>query len=275
MNIVRYLIAIISNNGMNVRAKKGLGQHFLTDHNIARKIVRSLQAEQDATIIEIGPGTGMLTRYLLEREGITLHLVEIDRESVDYLTRAYPQMKDHIHQVDFLDFDLTVFSPGPLAIIGNFPYYISSQILFRILDYRQEVREVVGMLQKEVAERIASPPGTRDYGILSVLLQAYYTIEYLFTVSEKVFYPPPRVKSAVIRLERNKITRLPCDEELFFRVVKSAFNQRRKMMRNSLKEYFPAHLPEGPLLGKRPEQLSVAEFVEITFLCSNQGRRHA
>lgn len=248
-----------------VRPKKNLGQHFLTDQNIARKIVDSLGTEIP-DVLEIGPGTGVLTQYLLQRNEINLHVIEIDRESVAYLKQYFPQLIN-IYEEDFLKAGIENRFSEKFNIIGNFPYNISSQIFFRILAVRNRVPEVVGMVQKEVAERIASKHGNKSYGILSVLLQAFYNIEYLFTVSEHVFLPPPKVKSAVIRLKRNSVESLPCDEKLFISVVKAAFNQRRKMLRNSLRnicEEVPEKFAE-----KRPEQLSVSDFIEITQLIEN------
>jgi 16S rRNA (adenine1518-N6/adenine1519-N6)-dimethyltransferase len=248
-----------------VRPKKNLGQHFLTDQNIARKIVDSL-GNEIPDVLEIGPGTGVLTQYLLQRSEINLHVIEIDRESVAYLKQYFPQLIN-IYEEDFLKAGIENRFSEKFNIIGNFPYNISSQIFFRILAVRNRVPEVVGMVQKEVAERIASKHGNKSYGILSVLLQAFYNIEYLFTVSEHVFLPPPKVKSAVIRLKRNNVELLPCDEKLFTSVVKAAFNQRRKMLRNSLRnicEEVPEKFAE-----KRPEQLSVSDFIEITQLIEN------
>ncbi len=252
-----------------VRAKKSLGQHFLKDQNIARKIVDSLKAENISTVIEIGPGMGVLTQYLLQRENITTIPVEIDQESVAYLYAAYPQLKNSLVQGDFLELDLKTISSEKMAVIGNFPYNISSQIFFRVIENRSQVEEVVCMIQKEVAQRIACKPGTKEYGILSVLLQAYYDIDYLFTVHENVFSPPPKVKSGVIRLVRNTTEHLDCDESLFFRVVKATFNQRRKVISNSIKGLTPDINRDHPLLSKRPEQLSVTDFVELTNLVSS------
>lgn len=249
-----------------VKPKKNLGQHFLKDQNIARKIVDSLGAET-SDVLEVGPGMGVLTRYLLQRPELNVRVVEIDRESVQFLNQNFPELKEHIFAEDFLKFDMTSFFAGNFNIIGNFPYNISSQIFFRVLEFRQRIPEVVGMVQKEVAERISAGPGSKTYGILSVLLQAFYNIDYLFTVSEQVFVPPPKVKSAVIKLVRNQVTTLPCNETLFFRVVKAAFNQRRKMLRNSLKELVesvPAEYAQ-----KRPEQLSVADFIRLTSTIEN------
>jgi dimethyladenosine transferase len=251
-----------------VKAKKNLGQHFLKDQNIARKIVSSLRAEGIDHVLEIGPGMGVLTRYLLENKTFTTHVVEIDTESVDYLEVNFQDLKGRIISGDFLQLNLSELFEGSFAVIGNFPYNISSQIFFKILENRNRIPESVGMIQKEVAERIAAPPGSKTYGILSVLLQAFYKIEYLFTVSEHVFAPPPKVKSAVIRLTRNQTATLDCDEKLFFNVVKTAFNQRRKTLNNSLKGLMKAHEP-NEILQKRPEQLSVKEFVELTKWISN------
>lgn len=247
-----------------VRAKKHLGQHFLCDENIAKKIVDALLIKDRTTpLIEIGPGTGVLTKYLIE-EIPEFFALDIDEESVDYLQKLYPQKKNQIKYCDFLEADLKEIVPGNFNVIGNFPYNISTQIMFRILENRDQVKYVVGMFQKEVAQRIAEKPGTKTYGILSVLLQAFYKIEYLFTVHENVFSPPPKVKSAVIRLERNEVQRLECNEELFFKVVKTTFNQRRKQIRNSIKPLFQNKEFSHPYFEKRPEQLSVSQFVELT-----------
>lgn len=242
-----------------VKAKKHLGQHFLTDKIIAQNIVDSLQ-NTTKNILEIGPGMGVLTDPLLKKEEYNFKVIEIDRESVAYLEKKYPDLS--IISGDFLKTDLKEIFNDSFAIIGNFPYNISSQILFKVLDYRDDIPEVVGMFQKEVAERIASQPGTKKYGIISVILQAFYDIEYLFTVEPEVFNPPPKVKSAVIRLKRNATKHLDCDEKLFIRVIKTGFNQRRKTLRNSLKQLIPD--ARHPLLSERPEQLSVQQFVDIT-----------
>jgi len=245
-----------------VRAKKHLGQHFLKDKRIAAAITDSLRADGCDTVIEVGPGMGVLTQYLAERKFPSLRVVEIDRESVAFLRENVSGI-DEIIEGDFLELDL-----GPLgsriAVIGNFPYNISSQIFFKVLENRDRVTEVVCMVQKEVAERICSAPGSRVYGILSVLLRAWYDIEYLFTVNENVFSPPPKVKSAVIRLTRNKRVRLDCDEELFVSVVKRCFNQRRKMIRNPLKMIVSPDAGDMPYLSMRAEQLSVEQFAELT-----------
>jgi 16S rRNA (adenine1518-N6/adenine1519-N6)-dimethyltransferase len=243
-----------------VRPKKNLGQHFLVDQNIAKKIVDSLGASSP-DVLEIGPGMGVLTQYLLERKEFNLHVIEIDRESVEYLHKNFTGIKN-IWSEDFLKSDIAAKFEGNFSIIGNFPYNISSQIFFKVLALRNRIPETVGMIQKEVAERIAAPHGSKTYGILSVLLQSFFDIEYLFTVSESVFNPPPKVKSAVIRLKRNDVAELPCSEVLFVKVVKSAFNLRRKMLRNSLKEIC-TNLPEE-YAQKRPEQLSVQSFIDLT-----------
>ena len=251
-----------------VRAKKALGQHFLTDLNIARKIADALSgesAEAPADTLEVGCGMGVLTQFLLRRDDITTWGVEIDTESVEYLHAHYPDFAPRLLGADFLKMDLRTHFPGGVRIIGNFPYNISSQIFFKVLENRDLVPECVGMVQKEVAVRIAEPPGSKEYGILSVLLQAWYDIEYLFTVNETVFNPPPKVKSAVIRLRRNATRQLACDEALFIKVVKASFGQRRKMLRNSLKAVFGDFGgEEHPFFTRRAETLSVAEFVDLT-----------
>lgn len=245
-----------------VRAKKFLGQHFLTDEGIARRIVDSLSPSA-RNVLEIGPGMGVLTKYLIDRPDTDFHVVEIDRESVAWLHEHYEGL--HVIEGDFLKMDLSDLFHDTCAVIGNFPYNISSQILFRVFDQRNLVTEVVGMFQKEVAERVAAGPGSKTYGILSVLLSAYYDIEYLFTVPEHVFNPPPKVKSAVIRLVRNGVTSLECDEKLFVQTVKAGFNQRRKTLRNALRQLgLPLDAVPETLLAKRAEQLSVEEFVTIT-----------
>lgn len=254
-----------------VRAKKNLGQHFLKDQNIARKIVDSLQATDIREVLEIGPGMGVLTQYLLQKENYRTSVVEIDTESVEYLHKHYPQLSDRIISKDFLKLDLSRLYPDKFAVIGNFPYNISSQIFFKVLDYKNQIPEVVGMIQKEVAERLAEGPGTKTYGILSVLLQAYYDIDYLFTVHENVFNPPPRVKSAVIRLTRNQREKLDCDEALFVKLVKASFNQRRKTLRNSLKQFLTDdNLKASDLFNERPERLSVSDFENLARLIAGQ-----
>lgn len=247
---------------MEVHAKKFLGQHFLKDENIARQIADSLTATTPH-VLEIGPGMGVLTKYLYNKEGLDFHAIEIDRESVAYLHEHYPTL--HVIEGDFLALDLSTLFSEPFAVIGNFPYNISSQILFKVFDNRNCIPEVVGMFQKEVAERVAAKPGSKTYGILSVLLSAFYNIEYLFTVHENVFNPPPKVKSAVIRLRRNSVTSLECDETLFVKVVKIGFNQRRKTLRNALKQLsLPLDAVPEQLLSLRAEQLSVNDFITLT-----------
>jgi 16S rRNA (adenine1518-N6/adenine1519-N6)-dimethyltransferase len=254
-----------------VRAKKNLGQHFLKDKNIAQKIVDSLAANDILSVLEIGPGMGVLTQFLIRKPNFQTFVVEIDTESVDFLKQHYPELQERIISDDFLRIDLQKWFQGPFAVIGNFPYNISSQIFFKVLDYRDQIPEVVGMVQKEVAERISAGPGSKTYGILSVLLQAFYRIDYLFTVHEHVFAPPPKVKSAVIRMTRNERQSLNCDEKLFFMVVKQSFNQRRKTLRNSLKTLIKAEeLRQNPVFDKRPEQLSVEEFEKLTQLIAHQ-----
>lgn len=255
-----------------VRPKKHLGQHFLVDKNIARKITQCLN-DENPLICELGPGTGVLTEFLLERPEVSnLTLIEIDTESVEYLQTHFSDSRLTILEKDFLKMDLTEVSDQPFALIGNFPYNISSQIFFKVLENRNRVPEVVGMIQKEVAERIAAGPGSKTYGILSVLLQAWFDIEYCFTVPEHVFNPPPKVKSAVIKLQRNKTQQLDCDEQLLFKVVKTAFGQRRKTLRNALKPLTGVIAVENPMLDKRAEQLSVADFVSLTRFVQNLNR---
>ena len=290
-----------------VRAKKALGQHFLTDQKVARAIVDALEPfptiapgeaktaagdrpcsdslqkggseEACSPVLEVGPGMGVLTQYLLERKDIDLRLIEIDTESVEYLLTHFQGMQGRLMEGDFLTLKLEKLFPDKFAIIGNFPYNISSQIFFKVLDYKEQIPQVVGMVQKEVAERIACPPGSKTYGILSVLLQAWYNIEYLFTVGSGCFAPPPKVESAVIRLTRNSRTELGCDENLFKTVVKTAFGQRRKMMRNPLKPLARAKAERcgwsedelaaflaRDVFSLRPERLSVEDFVALTNL---------
>ena len=247
-----------------VQAKKRLGQHFLKDQEIARQIVSSL-SEGTQRVMEIGPGMGVLTQFLITKEDCELFVVEIDEESVLYLEEHFPNLKGKLIEKDFLKLDLVAIFPEPFAIIGNFPYNISSQILFKVLDYKDYIPEVVGMFQKEVAVRIASKPGNKDYGIISVLLQAFFDIEYLFTVEPEVFNPPPKVKSAVIRLKRNNIANLECDERKFKILIKTAFNQRRKTLRNSLKSLtFSEGFTQEDIFNKRPEQLAVQDFIYLT-----------
>jgi len=243
--------------------KKNLGQHFLKDKSIARKIAETLTGTGYSSVLEIGPGMGVLTEYLLERGFDDFRVIEIDNESVHYLNENYPELKNIITG-DFLSMDIDQYFEGKMAIIGNFPYNISTQIFFKVLKHKEKVVEISGMLQKEVAERICAGPGSKTYGILSVLLQAFYKTEYLFTVSEHVFSPPPKVKSGVIRLTRNKVEQLGCDEKLFTRVVKACFNQRRKTLRNSVRAAFDLKRDDYHEFGLRPEQLSVDQFVQLT-----------
>ncbi len=253
-----------------VRAKKHLGQHFLEDESIAQAIADSLSLDGYNDVLEIGPGMGVLTKYLLEKD-ITTHVVEIDTESVEYLKNNYLNLADRIIEKDVLKYDLNlVFQDKPFAIIGNFPYNISSQILFKTLEMRHQIPEFSGMFQKEVALRICSKEGSKVYGILSVLTQAFYDAEYLFTVLPTVFNPPPKVDSGVLRLTRKENYKLPCDEKLFFRVVKTGFQQRRKTLRNSLKTFnLSDNLKANTIFGQRPEQLSVSAFIELTSLIEN------
>jgi len=254
-----------------VRPKKSLGQHFLHDQHTAERIVSSLILDNERqSVLEIGPGMGVLTVYLLKRPGLRLKVIEIDRDSIAYLHAHFPVLSPAIIEGDFLKVDIAQIFSSNFSIIGNFPYNISSQIFFKVLDYRDQVDQVVCMLQKEVAERIAAPPGSKTYGIMSVLLQAYYSIEFLFKVPPGVFTPPPRVMSAVIRLKRNATLRLACDERLFVQVVKQAFNTRRKTLRNALKNLnLPAEISALDIMNKRAEQLSVAAFVDLTLLIEN------
>lgn len=246
-----------------MRAKKHLGQHFLKDLSTAEKIVNGLSGHGSyEQVLEIGPGMGVLTQFLLKKADFETFVIEIDTESVSYLQKHYPDLSPRIIEGDFLKYDTGKVFQEPFAIIGNFPYNISSQIFFRALQIRDQIPEIVCMLQKEVAQRIASPPGNKDYGILSVLLQAFYDIDYLVTVPPGAFDPPPKVQSGVIRLRRNAVSQLACSEKLFFTVVKTAFNQRRKTLRNALKPL--GEFPEHPLLTKRAEQLHVSDFVELT-----------
>ena len=258
---------------MEVRAKKALGQHFLTDQSIAKTIVRSLTEGDVADVLEIGPGMGVLTQYLLQREDINLKLVELDGESVAYLLTHFPNMQGKLYEADYLRLDIHRLFPGPYRVIGNFPYNISSQIFFKILDDKDRVGEVVCMIQKEVAERIAEKPGTKTYGILSVLLQAWYDIEYIITVGSGAFAPPPKVQSAVIRLRRNNRESLGCDEKLFKQVVKTAFNQRRKTLRNALKPLLPEGFDSSAeVFDLRAEKLSVEDYVALTQMITQSGQ---
>ncbi|MCW2120356.1 16S rRNA (adenine(1518)-N(6)/adenine(1519)-N(6))-dimethyltransferase RsmA [Flavobacterium sp. 7A] len=248
-----------------VKAKKHLGQHFLKDESIAKAIADTLNLEGYDDVLEIGPGMGVLTKYLLEKP-VTTYVVEIDNESVEYLDANYPKLENKIISKDFLKYDINeIFAGKQFAIIGNFPYNISTQIVFRMLEFKEQIPEFSGMFQKEVAERICEKKGTKAYGILSVLVQAFYDAEYLFTVDENVFIPPPKVKSGVLRLRRKKDFSLPCSQKLFFTVVKTAFQQRRKTLRNSLKTLnLSDELRADEVFNLRPEQLNVAQFLELT-----------
>jgi 16S rRNA (adenine1518-N6/adenine1519-N6)-dimethyltransferase len=248
-----------------VKAKKHLGQHFLKDLSIAEKISDSVLMNGYTKVLEIGPGTGILTQFLLKKPGINLTAAEIDSESVEFLLKNKEQFKGlNLIQGDILRLDWKELGSEKLAVVGNFPYNISSQILFKAFEHREQVSEITGMFQKEVAKRIVSGPGNKDYGILSVLLQAFYKTEYLFTVDEHVFSPPPKVKSGVIRLIRNEVENLPCDLDVFRLVVKMGFNQRRKMLSNALKQILPSPSPNWVELSKRAEQLSVNDFINLT-----------
>lgn len=261
-----------------VKPKKNLGQHFLTDLSIAKRIADTVDACPDIPVLEVGPGMGVMTQYIVEKPR-PFKVVEIDRESVEYLNEQFPKLRENILGEDFLRMDLRqVFDGQQFVLTGNYPYDISSQIFFKMLDNRDLIPCCTGMIQREVALRMASQPGNKQYGILSVLIQAWYDVEYLFTVEPGVFNPPPKVQSAVIRMTRNKIQKLGCNEDLFKRLVKTTFNQRRKMLRVSLKQMLPADSPffneYATALTKRPEQLSISEFVELTnwlenYLCAN------
>ncbi|MBL0048579.1 MAG: 16S rRNA (adenine(1518)-N(6)/adenine(1519)-N(6))-dimethyltransferase RsmA [Bacteroidetes bacterium] len=251
----------------DVKAKKQLGQHFLKDEQIAADIVASLsQLDKYKKVLEVGPGMGVLTQFLLQNSAYETSIIDIDRESIAYLKKRFPELQNRIIEGDFLHLRFEDYFTESFAVIGNFPYNISTQILFKVLDYRNQIPEVVGMFQKEVALRIASKPGKKVYGILSVFMQAYYDIEYLFTVEEHVFQPPPKVKSGVIRCVRNTRQHLDCNETLFFQVVKAGFNQRRKTLRNALKQMLNGVILEHDFLAKRAEELSVENFVELTNL---------
>lgn len=248
-----------------VKAKKHLGQHFLKDEEVASKIGDTLTYKGYDHVLEIGPGMGVLTKYLLKKD-VDVHVIEIDSESVTYLQENYPSLKGKIHEKDFLKYDISaMFGGDQFAIIGNFPYNISSQIVFKMMELRDYIPEFSGMFQKEVAQRICEKEGSKTYGILSVLVQAFYEADYLFTVPPSVFNPPPKVDSGVLRLSRKSDFSLPCNEKLFFRVVKTAFQQRRKTLRNSLKIFdLPDDIKEDSIFGLRPEQLSTARFIELT-----------
>ena len=254
-----------------VRAKKHLGQHFLVDLEIAGRIASSLPLDEFQRVLEVGPGTGVLTQFLLKNSEINLTAVEIDKESVDYLRTRFPQL--NLLEADFLKMDLNKFSAEKFSIIGNFPYNISSQIFFKVLEHREKIPYIVCMIQKEVAERMAANAGNKTYGILSILMQAYYSIDYLFTVHEHVFKPPPKVKSAVIILKRNETKKLDCNETLFKQIVKTAFNQRRKQLRNSLKPLIGKdnEIFKNEIFDKRPEQLDIKAFIGLTNLIEQQS----
>ena len=256
---------------MSVYPKKNLGQHFLTDLNIAQNIADALTGVDYQNVLEVGPGMGVLTQYLLQTKH-TIHAIEVDNESVNYLNTNFPKLEPNLVFGDFLKCNLAKDFPSPLAIIGNFPYNISSQILFKTIENRNQIPEFVGMLQKEVAKRICEPPGSKAYGIIAVLTQSFYDTEYLFNVNRFVFDPPPKVASAVLRLRRKETIDLNCDERLYFRVVKTAFQQRRKTLRNSLKTFsLPTNLKEDTIFGQRPEQLGVSDFVRITNLIAHDA----
>lgn len=272
-----------------VKPKKFLGQHFLTDLGIARDIADTVDACPDIPVLEVGPGMGVMTQYLVQKPR-TVKVVEIDYESVSFLREKFPSLEENIIEDDFLKMHLeNVFQGQSFVLTGNYPYNISSQIFFKMLDYKDLIPCCTGMIQKEVAERIAAAPGNKSYGILSVLIQAWYSVEYLFTVHEHVFNPPPKVKSAVIRMTRNSTTSLGCDEQLFKRLVKTTFNQRRKTLRNNIrpllgeldtqcaKEGFPipdhSTLLQDPIFNQRPEQLSVQQFIELTNRVSDEYKR--
>lgn len=261
-----------NSNQHQVKAKKFLGQHFLKDEGIAQDIADALTLKNYKTVLEIGPGMGVLTKYLLKKD-VTTHVIEIDTESVAYLQSNYLNLASRIIEKDFLKYDLNeVFKGESFAIIGNFPYNISTQIVFKTLEMRDQIPEFTGMFQKEVAQRICSKEGSKVYGILSVLTQAFYDAEYLFTVPPNVFNPPPRVDSGVLRLIRKDDYSLPCDEKMFYKVVKAAFQQRRKTLRNSLKTFnLSDNLREDIIFDKRPEQLNVQQFIELTQLIDNDN----
>ncbi|HXH20259.1 MAG TPA: 16S rRNA (adenine(1518)-N(6)/adenine(1519)-N(6))-dimethyltransferase RsmA [Chitinophagales bacterium] len=282
MNRQNYRLKRNGNTGWG-RVKKQLGQHFLKDEQTAERIVSSLKAETDS-VLEIGPGRGVLTQFLLQRFGERFHAIEIDRELIQYLSEKFPEMEGRLHNEDFLKIKslfpppskgegawrASVERPRSIALIGNFPYNISTQIIFRVLEFRDSVKEVVGMFQKEVAKRIVANPGSKDYGIISVLLSVWYEREYLFELPPDAFTPPPQVHSAVIRLTRNAVKSMECNEELFKKIVKTAFNQRRKMLRNSLSGLMDAMILKDKIFEKRPEQLGMEEFVKIVKRCEGK-----
>ncbi|MDR0506409.1 MAG: 16S rRNA (adenine(1518)-N(6)/adenine(1519)-N(6))-dimethyltransferase RsmA [Dysgonamonadaceae bacterium] len=256
----------------NIRPKKALGQHFLKDLSIAEKIARTISSYKDFPVLEVGPGTGALTQFLLKNNH-NLTLIELDSESVEYLNKQYPELSSRIIKGDFLKADLDVLFSQPFCVTGNYPYNISSQIFFKVLEYKDKIPCCTGMLQKEVAERLTAQPCKKAYGIITVLLNVWYDTEYLFTVEPEVFDPPPKVRSAVIRITRNNRTELGCDEALFKNIVKTSFNQRRKTMRNSLKTLFGKdnEIFSHSVFDKRPEQLSVEEFIELTKMANNKN----
>jgi 16S rRNA (adenine1518-N6/adenine1519-N6)-dimethyltransferase len=255
---------------MSVKAKKHLGQHFLTDKNICQKIANQYQKSRGCKkVLEIGPGMGALTEFLLKND-LDVWAMDVDTESIDYLKKNFPALEGKLLEADFLKADLNaLLGDEPFSVVGNFPYNISSQILFKCIDFRNQIPEIMGMFQREVAQRVAEPPGSKQYGILSVLLQTYYDIDYCFTVDEHVFNPPPKVKSGVIRCVRNDRDKLPCDEKLFKQLVKMSFNQRRKTIRNSIKPLIKAKGLDHEFLALRPEVLSVDQFIELTQLVAS------
>lgn len=252
---------------MSVKAKKHLGQHFLTDKNICKRIAKQYSSHNGCKkVLEIGPGMGALTKDLIELD-LDVFVMDIDSESIEYLQKNFPSLESKIFEADFLKTDIqSIMGSEPFGVVGNFPYNISSQILFKCIDHKDQIPEIMGMFQKEVAQRVAEPPGSKQYGILSVLLQTYYDISYCFTVDEHVFNPPPKVKSGVIRCVRNQRGKLPCDEKLYKQVVKMSFNQRRKTIRNSIKPLIKELKIESDLLALRPERLSVDDFIQLTLL---------
>ena len=258
---------------MIVKPKKSLGQHFLLDKNICEKIAKLILSKSSSNLLEVGPGTGAISDYLIQDSEFNCHLLEIDKESYSYLVNKYPNKLDKIHLNDFLKIDINSFFQNEyFSVVGNFPYNISSQILFKCIENRNRVMSITGMFQKEVAERIAEKPGSKKYGVLSVFMQAFYDIEYCFTISPNVFNPPPKVDSGVIHCSRNKVQNLGCDEKLFFQVVKAAFNQRRKTLRNSLKSFLYGIDTKKSIFDKRPETLRVKDFVFIVLLVSEKSR---
>ncbi|MDR1779512.1 MAG: 16S rRNA (adenine(1518)-N(6)/adenine(1519)-N(6))-dimethyltransferase RsmA [Tannerella sp.] len=253
-----------------IRAKKALGQHFLKDAEVARSIAQTIAAYRDLPVLEVGPGTGALTRFLIE-ERYDLSVIELDTEAIDFLRRNFPLPDERIIYGDFLQLDLRRLYDSKFCVIGNYPYYISTQIFFKALEYKEQVVCCAGMVQKEVAERLAAPAGGRTYGVISALIQPWYTVEYMFTVGREVFEPPPKVESAVVRLTRNERNSLGCNEQLYRQIVKTTFNQRRKTLRNSIKPVLGGDFPDYamPVFDKRPEQLSVEQFIELTLIAQD------